>query len=467
MNDSYHRGVRALPAAALAALALVAAGCGAGRAATVGSSTIGAGAAKLVPADALALVSLDTDTNSQQLQQLDQLTSGLAARSALLDKVSAALAKHGLDYTKDVKPALGPEVDLAVLGVTNGKPEAIALTQSTDQSKLSSLAATFDSGGDHYTVQQVGGWSVVADSADAFAAVQAASNGSSLAGTSGYAAAGSALPGAAIARLYVAKSALASLPGSSGTKPSSPAGWVGAALTAESGALQLQIARPASSTASTAGSLLGDVPSGAVFAASFRGNGMLAKSLTALAGRSGGAAAKPKEQGKGKGLGLAPGALAPLASGDAAVYLRPSGLIPIFGLELRPQDPAAAETALKTVAAKLEQRAGGALTLIVRRQGDRVYAADSAQAISDLRGTGPKLVHDAAFTAAVKAAGGGQPLVYADVPQLLPFVQALGPALGAQVPKELVDSLGHLGTVVAVTRSDATAHRLVIRLTRS
>jgi uncharacterized protein DUF3352 len=460
--------VRALPAAALAALALVAAGCGAGRAATVGSSTGGAQAAKLVPANALAFVSLDTDTSSQQLRQLDQLTSGLAVRSALLDKVSAALAKQGLDSAKDVKPALGPEVDLAVLGVTNGKPEAIALTQPADGSKLGALAAKFDAGSEHYTVQQVGGWSVVADSADAFAAVQAASKGSSLAGTSGYAAAESALPGAAIAHLYASKSALAAVPRSSEGQSSTTAGWIGAALTAESGALQLQIARPASSTASIAGSLLGDVPSGAAFAASFRGNGMLARSLAALAGRSGGAFAKTKENGgMGQGLGLAPGALAPLLSGDAAVYLRPSGLIPIFGLELRPKDPAAAETALKAVATKLEQRAGGALTLIVRRQGDRVYAADSAQAISDLRGTGPKLVHDAAFTDAVKAAGGGQPLLYANVPQLLPFVQALGPALGAQVPKELVDSLGRLGTVVAVTRGDATAHRLVIRLTRS
>ena len=70
------RAVRVFALVALASLTLVAAGCGgsASLRSDPASANLGSAAAKLVPADAEAFVSLDTDRSSTQWQRLDQLT---------------------------------------------------------------------------------------------------------------------------------------------------------------------------------------------------------------------------------------------------------------------------------------------------------------------------------------------------------------------------------------------------------
>jgi len=52
------------------------------------------------------------------------------------------------------------------------QPEAVAIVRPTDVSKLQALAKKFDQGTEHYTVENIGGWSVVADSAASFQAVR-------------------------------------------------------------------------------------------------------------------------------------------------------------------------------------------------------------------------------------------------------------------------------------------------------
>src|SRR6266480_5404965 len=154
--------------AALAALALglvlVATGCGSSTAATGTSS--GTDAASLVPASALAYVSADANLDSQSWQVVTDLFGPLDSK---------------LDYKRDIQPAPGDRANLAVLGVDNGKPEAVAIVKPTDVAKLEALAKKFDQGTEHYTVEQIGGWSVVADSAEAFRAVRDAAAGNSLA----------------------------------------------------------------------------------------------------------------------------------------------------------------------------------------------------------------------------------------------------------------------------------------------
>jgi hypothetical protein len=447
--------VRAVLASALAALALVAAGCGSSRAGVAGSPPLGVDAAKLVPADALAFVSVDTDQSSQQWQALDTLTNGLPLRTELLTKLRAALSKQGLDYANDVKPALGHEVDVAVLKITNGKPDAIALLHPDDESKLNALVSKLSTSSEHYTVQQIGGWSVVADSADSFSAVNAAKSGRSLADTKGYAAARSALGGDVLARAYANGSALAQLPELKRLGASGAPDWVGATAGVDGNALQVHVATAPTAAAETAPpSLLGDVPSGAILAVSFRGS----SSLTGLRGVAG---TLPKV------LGLTPKALA-AAGGSGVLYVRASGLIPSFALELRSTDPTRASTLLHALAARLGQRAGGALRLVVKRDGDRVYLADSDAAISDLGGSGAKLVNDQQFKNALAAAGASanpRVLVYADGRQLLPLAEAALPLLGGKTPPAaLTDTLQHVGTIVVAAGKGSSGFRATLRV---
>src|SRR3954454_2502405 len=98
--------MRSAAAALALGLLLVASGCGSSTAATGTSS--GTDAASLVPATALAYVSADANLDSESWQVLTDLVGPLDSK---------------LDYKRDVQPALGDRVNLAVLGLDNGKPE--------------------------------------------------------------------------------------------------------------------------------------------------------------------------------------------------------------------------------------------------------------------------------------------------------------------------------------------------------
>src|SRR5438045_2862555 len=100
---------------------------------------------------------------------------------------------------------------LAGCGDASSTGSASAGNLGTDAAQLGALASKFDQGSGDYTVQKVGGWSVVADSDDAFAAVRAAQSGHSLGDASAYTAAQSQVVGSAIVRAYLASGAFSAL----------------------------------------------------------------------------------------------------------------------------------------------------------------------------------------------------------------------------------------------------------------
>src|SRR4051812_25923925 len=120
------RTPRFLSAAALATLAVAVAGCGGGGAKTSGSSESGS---KLVRSGALAFVALDSDLGSGQWQQLDDLSKKFPGRSKALAQIKQSLTQQGVSYDQDIKPALGPEVDAAVVaGAAGAQPSFAILT---------------------------------------------------------------------------------------------------------------------------------------------------------------------------------------------------------------------------------------------------------------------------------------------------------------------------------------------------
>ena len=73
-------GMRIFAAAAFTVLSIVAAGCGGSSSGVASGAALGTGAANLVPADASAFASVDTDLGSQQWTQLSALTKDFPAR---------------------------------------------------------------------------------------------------------------------------------------------------------------------------------------------------------------------------------------------------------------------------------------------------------------------------------------------------------------------------------------------------
>lgn len=434
--------MRAAVAALSLALVLTASACGGSSGGSLGAGQDSAG---LVPPDALAFVSVDTHLDSAGWTTIKRLTGGLP----MLQK---ALRDQGLDLQRDVTPALGGELGLTVLGVKKGVPEAVALTQSPDEAKLRALASKFDRGGEHYTVERIGGWSVVADSKDAFDAVRNAQSGRSLADVSGFQAATKDLDGNGIAFAYASGPAVQQLSGSLGAliRGEGTPTWLAAQVTADGNAVRVKVRRE-SAKPGPAGykpRLLQDVPSGALLAVSFKDAQAGLKQLAGAAS-----------------LGLPLGELAPTLRGEGVIYLAQGVIIPTLVLELESPDPAAAERSLRQVATRLTAKAKGALTLKVLRRGDRVYLTNA----SSVPSPGARLVDDQPFKDALAAADAPSEvtfLAYADVQRLAPVLQALSQLLGRASPRAgESQSLDRLGTLVAFGASVGSTSRLEMRLT--
>jgi hypothetical protein len=194
---------RILVLGVLASLALLAAGCG-GAASTSGSS--GAGA-KLVRSDALAFLAVDTDFGSSQWKQVDSLAKRFPGRDAGLAKLQHSLTKGGVDWNKDVKPALGSEVDLAfVPGMTTKGFAVVGLTKPHDAGKFKTLVKKLnegDSSGPPTVYRALsGGWYALGDS-QAHIDQVLKSGGTALSAESTYKDALAKLPSRALAKMYV------------------------------------------------------------------------------------------------------------------------------------------------------------------------------------------------------------------------------------------------------------------------
>jgi hypothetical protein len=422
--------MRAFLAVALSSLALVAAGCGGGGSTGVASgATLGTDAAQLVPADAVAFVSADTNLDSAQWQRVDDLTQSFPARAKLLDDIRSELQKRGLTWKDDVAPALGDELDVAAFG-SGDNLEYVAFAKPDDVAKLRTLAEKVSTGTEKYTVEQIGGWSVVADSQELFDKVRAAQGGTSLADSAKFNAAWSSVSGDALARVYV-DGKLAS------KQLKQKSDWYAARVAADGDALRLNVLRhPVTTVAVKKHALLADVPSGAALAVAFHGSADL---LPQLASTKLGAQLPLKQ-------------LAPLLNGDGVLYLKPSGLLPLVAVELTPKNPQAALVSARALVRNLTGKLGP-VPLTAQLVNGKVVISDGPAAANALR-SGPKLVDDSTYKDAIKAAGAPSQttlLAYADATELAPIVQLLGQLLGGKgaADQSLGTNLEHVGTVVA------------------
>jgi hypothetical protein len=422
--------MRAAVAAALAAGALlVAAGCGSSNAATDG---VGPDAAQLVPPSALAFVSADANLDSEGWKTLTDLYP------IALDK----------EVARDLPAAVGDELNLAVVGVDNGNPDVVAIVKSKDEAKLRALAAKFDEGNEHYTVEDIAGWSVVADSAANFQAVRIASTGSSLADTEEFKQAVSQLGGNELAFAYANGAIVQKLKANLSSLVGAPR-WLAARVVAGKDDVKLDVQATGGGKAAVyKPTLLADVPSGAALAVSFKNvNELIARiqSQPAL-----------------------PTALAPFLTqlegitGEGVLYVVPGGLLPVVTLEVRPQDPAAAAKSMRAIAGRL----GSTMPLHVERQGSKVLLTNAA----GNPGSSGSLVDDKQFKDALAAADVPDEvtwLAYADVPRLRPLIQAFSALLSTKDRKTTVEPNDKVGTVVAYGARTGSNSRLVVHATHT
>jgi hypothetical protein len=190
-----------LIAACAAALTLVAAGCG---------GTAGAGApdgAAAAPASAAAFVWVDTDLKSNQVDQAQALLDRFPGRAQLLDQIDKQLSKKNLDFNRDVKPALGDELDAVWLDFANNGDDVVGMLKPRNEQKFAALLKAGDTPtySDKYQ-----GWTIFAGKRALLDRFKSAAAKGSLADDDAFTKAFGTLDSDSIARAYVSGDALQS-----------------------------------------------------------------------------------------------------------------------------------------------------------------------------------------------------------------------------------------------------------------
>jgi hypothetical protein len=145
------------------ASALFAAGCGGT------TSQLGIGSSDLVPASAPAFIAVDTDPGSEQWQTVLRLADKFPDKDKGIASLKRELRKDpgGVDWEKDVKPALGPELDFVWLDFERNGDNFVILTQPHDAAAFKRLVkkanASEKKASDRVTYDTFRDWYVVGD----------------------------------------------------------------------------------------------------------------------------------------------------------------------------------------------------------------------------------------------------------------------------------------------------------------
>jgi hypothetical protein len=461
---------RLLPFLALAALL---AGCGSASKTSSSGSSIPAGAS-IVRTGVVAFVSVDSDTGSSQWQQLDKLAQKFPGRDNLVAQLKQKLTAKGVDYDTDVKPALGPELDVGVVSEgTDASTKAVALTKPDDSAKFKALVAKLNASGSgsKAVYREVDGWYALSDSDRAIAL--ALEGNAPLADNPDFKEAMGKLPGDALAKVYLDGQRLNAFVSQSSSSSTTlgldTLKYVAAEASAEDDGLRIHGASSGGSLggADFASALIGAVPGDAFAFLDFNGQGTTDQ-LDKLKSNPQVAPALKQLQAT---LGVSLDQLLALLSGEVAFYARPGAVIPELTLALDPKDQSQALSTLDTIAARLAAMSGGHVE--TGTQGGhpvktvnfgqfaihygsvdgKVLITSGVSGIADF-GEGDHLPDSADFKQAQDAAGmpdstGG--VMYIDLKDALPLLEGFASLSGQSLPSSTTENLRPLRSFLAWT----------------
>ncbi len=439
------RGSLLIIALLLIALALIAAACGGGDDSSplggAAEGTVPAGAS-LLPGDLVFYAVVNTDFDSEQWLAAQTLIERFPGGQGLLQYAVGALTSEGLDFETDIKPALGPEVHLAILDLPlddSADPTIAVLTNPADPAKLAELLEQTD--GDEPVWRVVDGWYVLADTQAVIDRVVDGANAASLADNETFTDLFGKISGDAVVRAYVSGAAVNTLVESTAAQQEQVgdvlgdltgfdgAAFEGAALAAvavaEGVALDAIIRTTGAWEITTYEALIPDsAPGPAVAYLSFQNLRAVVESfLDLVALQSPDFDMQIGQLESLLGITIADDIL-PWFEGEHAIYVRPASPIPEISIVLSPEDPeGAVETlnqllALATLAGDPSVEVGeleigdisaktvtvGEVVILFAAVDDRLVLTTSRAGLEDF-GQGAALADDPAFTAARDAAG--------------------------------------------------------------
>lgn len=477
------RAVRLFRLALIGAVALTLAGCGA-------SDKAASGGAEIVPANAPAFVTVDSNADSSQWRQIEKLLEKFPDGGQAIRMLRSSFeGDTKLDWERDVKPALGDEIDLVWLDFEGRGANVVAVTKPKDNEKFKAAvekANKSDETNEQLIVGEFEDWLVLSDSQgkiDRFK--QQVPKGDSLADDATYKDALAELPDDSLVSVFARGRDLlqviedtALLPGGSlfqlqaGQRPE----FIAAALAAQDEGLRFVTAsrtedQSAGQVETFESKLLADVPGDAVAFLAFHGGDALDRQLKQLQGE---AMAEEALEEFERMSGLRIDAITGLFKNEVALYVRAGTPFPEVTLLLEAPNEQEALTTVDKVVKQLTanlpaqpchepfQQAGVTVNCVSLSGFSIRYAAfdgkvvvtTGAQSIEEIRSGGPRLADDDAFKSARSAAGmpeatGG--FVWLDFEDGLPLVFGLADAAGGsgEIPAEIRRNLEPLRSLVA------------------
>ncbi|HEY2938933.1 MAG TPA: DUF3352 domain-containing protein [Gaiellaceae bacterium] len=450
-------------------------GCGGGGASGVSSES----GASIVTSKALAFVSVDSDLGSSQWGKIDDLSHKFPGRDKALADLKKELAGQNLEWGRDIDPALGPEVDIAVArGPTLDETAIAFLTKPDDPDKFKQLVKKLDATDDGTdstptVYREVDGWYVAAENTAAIDRVLKGSDGA-LSDNGTFGDALGKLPDDAVAKAYVNGPQLAAVLRDAQQDSSTPLtlnpsalgldklDFIAASLGAEDDGVRLKgVATGEGVSSLSAGDftskLIDGVPGDAFAFLDFRGGGLVDGVEKLRSNPTYGAGFDQFE----KMLGVPLADILDLLRNEVAFYARPGAGIPELSLVLDPEDRDKALATLDKLAARVAAAAGGRVTSGMQA-GHQVKTIDFGQfavhyaevdgrvlitsgvtGIADY-GNGAKLADSADFKDAKAAAGlpdsnGG--FLYVDLKSAIPLIESFAGLAGEAPPEEVTANL--------------------------
>jgi hypothetical protein len=447
--------MRVCLATLLGGLVLVAAGCGGGDSAATG----GEGAASIAPETAALYATINTDLDSDQVNQLEELLAKFPDREKLFAEVQKGLAEEDVSWETDVKPALGETLDIVVLDFE--EETVVGILKPADEAKLKALLAKGD---DPAASREIDGWTVVAEDETTLDSFETARSGGALDDDEQFSDAMDGLPDEALAKLYVSGEAATKAAGSA--DQSNRLKTFAAALGAESSGLQLDGALTAeleddlASIEPYESKLLEAAPEDALAFVSGNGFGQVEKSLRNTPGTF--------DQLRDL-LGIDVEGLSGLFEGEFAFWVGQGAPIPELTFLAEAKDEARSLATLDRLVGLIPSEAGAqkrtteidgvqakqvvidGFPITYASFDGKVIITSKASAISDVRGAGDSLADDPDFKEAADDAGMGDEtfgFLYLDLEQLGGLVEGFAGMSGEDVPPEVARNLEPLGALV-------------------
>jgi hypothetical protein len=464
-------------------IALTAAACGGS------GSDPAAGAAGIVPASVPLYVAVNTDLDGDQITKAHALIDRFPGGEGFLHMMAAQLGKEGVSFERDVKPALGPELDVVLLNVPQQgqDPDVVALLQPADKDKLEALLAKgLEPGEPKPVTREIEGWTAVAENQAVLDRFEQARGDESLEDTDAFKDAMDGLPGDALSHAYVnveqlAKSALAQSAQQLGSAQLDQAfgqtglSQLGAAVTAEDDGFRLDATTGAGKNAEDfEPSLPSVLPAGAL---AYVGIGDVAKGIREALNRAGEQNPQLDQQIAQAELGLGASIdkdVLPLFEQESALAVYPAATgedEPGIVLALKTDDPQGRMNTIDRILTRIGQfgapisapqatQAGGVAAHVVSVSGeysiyyaalgDKLVITNDPELLAKTNGNGAKLATDPTFRHAQSAAdvpGDVQSLIYVNL-------KAVKPLVAKDAPPQVTENLEPLNSFVLYGSKD-------------